>query len=116
MKLSKGRDLPKLVRDNIPQIIKRKTGRTPNISIAKHNHVYLSFLLKKLIEEAYEAQATTSKAELVKELADIKEVIITLMNLIDISDDKVEKNRIAKKEKNGGFEKRYILQKTSQAN
>ena len=48
-----------------------------------------------------------SKEELIDELADIMEVVKTLAKFKQISQQDIEKQRLLKKEKRGGFTKRY---------
>lgn len=106
-------DLPKLVRDNIPDIIQKNTGVQPHISLAKDDKIFLELLLKKLVEEATEAQSTAQKDELIYELADIQEVIYSITTLLKINEKEIKKAMQIKKERNGGFKKRYILKKRS---
>ncbi len=103
--------LPKLVRDNIPQIIKDKDGNEPKVTIAHDDKAYLNYLLKKMVEESVEVQNHSDRQDLIAELADVKELTLTVMKLIGIPEDEIEKMRLLKKEKNGGFEKRYILER-----
>lgn len=103
-------NLPKLVRDTIPDIIARNEGKKPKVRIVKDDKELLVFLLKKLVEEAVEVQQHEDRADLVKELADMKEVTLAVMGLLGISEEEIEKVRVIKKEENGGFEKGYILE------
>lgn len=104
------KSLPKLVRDKIPQIIESNEKRKANVSTATDDKKYLEYLLKKLIEEADEVRHHADKEDLIKELADLKELTLAIMKLCDIKEDDIEKIRMIKKEKNGAFEKRYILE------
>jgi len=61
-------DYHKLVRDHIPELIRRE-GRQCETQVASEEE-FVSLLRSKLIEEAQEA-ATASDAEMVKELADL---------------------------------------------
>ncbi len=105
------KDLPKLVRDNIPAIIFKNHKKDPQISIAKDDAEFVSYLLKKFVEEAVEVMNHTDREDLMKELADIKEVTRKLMQIFKISEKEVEEIRELKEKTNGGFEKRYILEK-----
>ncbi len=102
-------ELPKLVRDNIPAII-ASDGRDPKFRVAAEDHEFLTFILKKVVEEAVEVQNHENPDELVKELADLKELTLALMKLTDITEEQIEAIRVAKAEKNGAFNKRYILE------
>ena len=93
----------KLVRDKIPEIIRRKGG-TPKIQIAD-NKMYWEFLKKKLLEEVEEFL----KEENVEELADILEVIHTICRFKNWDFEEVENFRAKKRKEKGGFERRIIL-------
>ena len=95
----------KLVRDNIPVIIKNQ-GETPYTSILD-NKQYNVELRKKLKEEVREYLLS----EEIEELADIIEVIEALANHKGISLEKVLEIKENKAKKNGKFEKRIFLQK-----
>ena len=101
--------LPKLVRDNIPDMIRNNDKIEPKFHIAKDNDEFRSFALHKLVEEATEVSLAQDKIHLTEELADLKELTNSIMENFDINDEDVEKIRIEKKSKNGGFEKKYIL-------
>lgn len=96
----------KLVRDKIPEII-RKNGETPTIRILESEE-YLQELNKKLMEEANEYLADGS----VEELADIEEVLRTLVELKGISYEDFDKIRKSKREKRGAFKDRVFLEST----
>ena len=66
----------KLVRDNIPEIIKSK-NETPFIRILSDNE-YKRELFRKLTEECNEVISTSKKDELLEELADVLEVVRAL--------------------------------------
>ena len=104
----------KLVRDNIPDII-LNNNQAPTTKIL-NNEEYLHYLKLKLIEEANEANNTTSKEELTNEIADILEVIESLLNAADISYDNVMKAKDDKAKKNGKFDKRIFLESVDDNN
>lgn len=93
----------KLIRDKIPEII-RQTGINPNIYTA-NNQEYSRRLIKKLLEETKE-YLTSRDTE---ELADIIEVIYAIANDKGITINELEKIRIDKYNRKGGFEKKIIL-------
>lgn len=101
----------KIVRDKIPEIIKRK-GEIANI-IKLDGEALMLALQKKLIEEAFEAHDAKSGTELIGELADLLEVIHALAKKLGVSLDEIESERQAKRERRGGFDKGILLQKTS---
>jgi len=103
------RTLPKLIRDNIPSLIKHKEGYYPKVERAKNNKLFLMFLLKKLKEEASEASKGKNKEEILNELVDIEEVKLSICELLKINLKELEKIRVLKRKQNGAFAKRYIL-------
>lgn len=94
----------KLVRDNIPEII-RNSGETPHISFLD-DASYLKELRKKLLEETNEFL----ESEEIVELADILEVIEALAKAKGISLDEIMNLKIKKSIKNGAFDKRLFLE------
>ncbi|MGR5165902.1 nucleoside triphosphate pyrophosphohydrolase [Vibrio astriarenae] len=94
--------MAKLVRDNIPQII-RDSGKTPRIKILEDTEL-VDALDAKLVEELHEYQAEPDNAKSVEELADMYEVIIALAKVKGYALEDflaiVERKRNA----NGGFE------------
>ena len=99
----------KLVRDNIPNIIRKNNGE-PYIRILNDDE-YKSELEKKLYEEYLEVVDAKDSNDKIEELADMIEVISSLASLINKNlDDVIEIAKI-KKEKRGGFEERIYLEK-----
>lgn len=95
----------KLVRDNIPEIIKGN-GQTPYISVLD-NEQYNAELKKKLCEETQEFL----DSEEIEELADIIEVVEALANVKGSSLENVLEIKEQKAAKNGKFKKRLFLEK-----
>ena len=93
----------KLVRDKIPEIIK-KSGADAEIKILDNNE-YIDFLNEKLKEEVGEYLQSKS----IEELADILEVMGAIVKAQGATWDELTTVRKKKKEKNGGFDKRYLL-------
>ena len=98
----------KLVRDHIPNII-RNTGETPITRTLSDDEFALE-LRKKLVEEALECAQAKTQEEFVAELADIEEVIQTLLACTQVSKEEVERVRVYKQEHKGGFSKRIFLE------
>ena len=96
----------KLVRDNIPEIIK-ESGENPITHIAEDEE-YEKALMQKLQEEVAEFLENPTK----EEIADILEVLYAIVKLKGYKMDEIEKIRQEKVEKRGGFEKRIILDRT----
>ena len=97
----------KLVRDNIPQIIKDSWRIT--ITHIASNSEYWNRLKEKLQEEVNEFLENTDNNE---ELADILEVIHAILNFKWIKFEELEKIRLEKQKKNGGFKNKIILEET----
>lgn len=94
----------KLVRDNIPDIIKAK-GDVPVTRIMDDDE-YFKELVAKLSEEVDEFK----EAYDLKELADIQEVILALAQAIGSSPEELEAVRAEKAAKNGGFKQKIYLE------
>lgn len=103
--------LNKLVRDNMPSIIETQGGSMHYSTL--YQEEYIKSLNAKLIEEANEIIEANNINEIIEEIADITEVITSLMKLHNISNNDVEKVRLSKRKLKGGFDKKlfghYIL-------
>ena len=97
----------KLVRDNIPDIIKTQ-GKTPVIRILSDEE-YLACLKEKLVEEVGEFQADTC----LEEFCDILEVLDAIKAHMGFSDVSIQDSKNSKRLKNGGFEKRLFLEEVT---
>ena len=93
----------KLVRDRIPEIIE-EDGNSAKTKILTDEE-YIAELDKKLIEEMNEYLESGS----LEELADLTEVIRAVSLARGYSLDELEKVRLSKAEKRGGFEKKIFL-------
>lgn len=93
----------KLVRDNIPDIIK-KDGRVPHTRILSDDE-YEKQLELKLVEEVNEYLESKD----IEELADIMEVIYAISEFKGTALSELESIRKNKVSKNGSFEKRLLL-------
>ncbi len=102
------REYNKLVRDNIPEIIKLK-GETP-ITRELSLEEYKLALEEKLKEECKEVIGA-SGADRVEELADVLEILKALAKLENASLQDVIKMADQKNAKRGAFEKRIFLEK-----
>jgi len=97
----------KLVRDNIPEII-RGNGAECVTHIAK-NDEYEKLLYDKLREEANEL----IQSPCAEEIADVLEVIESIARLKGISIDEIKAIKTKKKAQNGSFNKRIVLESTT---
>lgn len=93
----------KLVRDNIPEIIRSK-GTEPIIHVATEEE-YRQKLKEKLLEEVNKF----NEAESPEEMADVLEVIDAIMEFKGYKKEDVEAIKNKKAEERGGFRKRIIL-------
>lgn len=93
----------KLVRDKIPEYIKKKGG-TPITHIADEVE-YWQKLKEKLLEEAEKFK----KDETIEELSDLLEVIGAIIDYKGFSRDEIQKIRDQKAEERGKFKNRIIL-------
>lgn len=94
----------KLVRDNIPDII-RTNGQTPVVRVLAADE-FLEALIQKLKEEVSEFAADRSA----EELADLEEVMIAIRQALGLSVGELEGVRRAKAAKNGRFTQRLFLE------
>lgn len=95
----------KLVRDNIPEIIKRNDGVEPKVRLVSKEEI-VPLLQQKLQEEVNEFNESTSP----EELADIMEVVLALRDFLGIEQEEFDRIREEKRVKNGGFEKGFVLE------
>jgi predicted house-cleaning noncanonical NTP pyrophosphatase (MazG superfamily) len=96
----------KLVRDRIPEIIK-KAGKTCNIEYLDRDQ-YRQALRDKLIEEAQEA-AQANAEDLLSELADLSDVIEALLKTYQISPETLKQIQSQRQQQRGGFEQQIRL-------
>lgn len=95
----------KLVRDNIPDII-RQAGKTPTTRIASPEEY--RYLLHAKLQEEFE-ELTTPGANRPDELADILEIIHALSALEGLSPNQINDLRTRKALKRGAFNQRIVL-------
>lgn len=95
----------KLVRDKIPEIIKKNEPKNEIFFHIADDNEYWKELKQKLLEEVNEYL----KSETIEEMSDIEEVLKTIRDFKNISVEKVEKIQREKLEKRGGFQKKIIL-------
>lgn len=98
----------KLIRDKIPEIIE-ESGKKCTVKIMD-NDTYIKYLDAKLNEELAEYQADKS----LEELADLLEVMYSVVIARGYSVEKLEKVRKEKADKRGGFKKRLLLKEVSE--
>ncbi len=94
----------KLIRDGIPEIM-RRDGKTPDIEQIAGERLKIA-LKDKLVEEALELQASTDIRE---ELADVLEVMDAIVDAYGLDEVELQSIRWKKREERGGFDKGYFL-------
>lgn len=100
------KDFNKLIRDYIPTLIK-KEGREFKV-VTMNEDEYRHALLEKLIEEAQET-AKAPPDELVKELADLCEVIDAILSVFEIDRETLLAEQTKRRRERGAFNKRLKL-------
>ena len=99
----------KLVRDKIPENINSMEGRKATWRIMSDGE-YIKELNKKLLEEAHEFIEENA----VEELADVMEVIQSIMRIKNISYEELKNVQQMKREKKGGFSNKIYLVEVEQ--
>ncbi|MBM7583557.1 putative house-cleaning noncanonical NTP pyrophosphatase (MazG superfamily) [Bacillus pakistanensis] len=97
----------KLVRDHIPEIIEN-SGKKFSIEILDDTR-YIEELKKKSFEELEEYCEAESREDALEEMADLLEIMYTLAEYHGSSIEEVEKIRVQKAEKRGGFREKIFL-------
>ena len=98
----------KLVRDNIPEIIKNEGLKCKTRIL--DDREYEVELRKKLIEEATELYEATNIEDKIYELADIYEIIDYILMTNKIDKREIDNARVKKNMKSGGFEDKIFLE------
>ena len=104
----------KLVRDKIPEMLAKNGGEPETEALTDEK--YKTCLYEKLKEECDEAVNSYSKENLAEELADLLEVMMAIFKVNNIDFAEVEKIRLAKKEKRGGFDSKIFLKSSNVVN
>lgn len=107
--LEKENEYPKLVRDNIPEIVGKLTGKEVKTKILENDEEYSKFLLKKVEEEAHELANAKDKEHIIEETADVMELIDAILEFNNLDMEAVRKVQKEKVEKRGGFKKRILM-------
>ena len=102
-------EYPKLVRDKIPEIIKEKGGIDIQQKTLANDAEFLGYLLQKMIEESVELKNSDVNNNLEEELADIFEIIDSILDLRGKTEENIRTIQKEKREKRGGFEKRILM-------
>ncbi len=97
----------KLVRDGVPEIIRRK-GEHCEVTVMAEEE-YQQALRDKLVEEAKEVAQALTLQELITELADVQEVFDTLRATYALSQETIAQEQARRRAERGGFERRLRL-------
>jgi predicted house-cleaning noncanonical NTP pyrophosphatase (MazG superfamily) len=98
----------KLVRDNIPDMIRAKREQCESRQITDVQE-FQQELFKKIKEEATSLAMVRSKEEFLGEYADLMMVFDTIMKQLDISPEEVAEARKANFLKKGGYKHQHFL-------
>lgn len=98
----------KLVRDKIVESIV-SVGNKPNWKTLSDEE-FVKELKKKIVEEALEVPRTNDPKEVVKELADLQELIDNLLPVLGVSQKKFKEIQEMKNEDRGSFKKRQYVE------
>lgn len=101
-------EYPKLIRDRIPEIIGKK-GLTAGIKKLETDDEYLSYLLKKVVEESTELEYSQAHGNMQEELADVLELVQAILKVKGWTMEDVAVMQKEKREKNGGFDERLVM-------
>ncbi len=104
-----GRKYEKLVRDLIPEII-RKNSEEP-VTRVLNNEEYWEKLVEKDREELEEVRSAITKEECKMELADKFEVLLAMIEYQGFTLNEIQLAAEEKRKRNGGFTKRLFLEK-----
>ncbi|MCR4280605.1 MAG: nucleoside triphosphate pyrophosphohydrolase [Candidatus Komeilibacteria bacterium] len=99
----------KLVRDNIPAIIKAAGAK--GIFKKLNAKDFKKELRSKLVEEAKELKKAKGETSMLKELADLTEVRNALAAEYNITPRQIETERRKRQRTRGGFKKKLFLKK-----
>ena len=97
----------KLVRDKIPEVIKKAGGEAEFRVLSESE--YKKELLLKVGEEASGLLKCKTKEDIQKELADVKAVIDEIKKEWNITDEDISDAEKAAFDKKGGFKKKLFL-------
>lgn len=97
----------KLVRDRIPEIIENSGKKSSTKMLSDEE--YIKELKKKSFEELQEYIEAENSKDAIEELADVLEIIHALAVYHGSSIDEVERVRVNKAKKRGGFKEKIFL-------
>lgn len=98
----------KLVRDKIPEII-IKDGCFPKTRKLNQKE-FKEALIQKVLEESKEVSEVKNKKELIKELADLQEVLLSLYEAYGIKSSDITVEARKRRKDRGGFKEKIFLE------
>ena len=102
----------KLIRDRIPEIT--KADGWESVTRVLNKKELILELRKKILEEAKELNEGSGHDNLIEELADIQEIMDSILKEKKVKFSEFRKIQTKKRQKRGGFKKRLFLIKTIQ--
>jgi predicted house-cleaning noncanonical NTP pyrophosphatase (MazG superfamily) len=102
-------EYPKLVRDKIPEIVQVSDGVSVPTKIVSDDQEFLAYLLRKVVEESEELSEAKTDSNLMEEIADVYEIIDTILALKGISPADIAAVQNEKRDKRGGFQERIVM-------
>lgn len=103
----------KLVRDLVPASIAERGEMVTTLRL--EGAALIAALRRKLVEESMEVLDARTSDDIAEELADVREVMLALMNRLEIADADVEVRRKRKAKARGSFNEALMLVKTAVA-
>ncbi|MCP5098104.1 MAG: nucleoside triphosphate pyrophosphohydrolase [Chloroflexi bacterium] len=97
----------KLVRDRIPEII-HDNEQICGIEIMSTLE-FKQAVKTKIVEEANEIATAQTEEELIKEIADLYEIVDTLIELYALEKTDIQASQVMRREQRGGFKKQIKL-------
>lgn len=98
----------KLVRDNIPDMIRAKRKGCEVVQVTDIQE-FQQELLKKIKEEAASLALARTREEFLSEYADLTTVLTEIMKQLEITSEELTKAKANNYLKKGGFKHRYFL-------
>lgn len=97
----------KLVRDKIPDVIRRNGGTSKTRVLSQQ--AFKRELLRKAVEEARELEGLTDRSDIIAELGDTLDVLDVIQQTFHISKKELNASRKKAMKKKGGFKKKVFL-------
>lgn len=97
----------KLVRDNMPEILRAQGGEPETRTLDEAE--FKKLIRLKLVTDAGEARVAATRDELIKELADVLEIAEAIAAVEGIPMTEVTETKFKRRAVRGGFEKRIYL-------